>query len=185
MEPTPHGQEPVVTVIARRVRPGSEAGFEAWLERIIACARRFEGHEGVTVLRPRGPGQPDYLLVVRFASDAALRRWLESEERARYLDEVEPLVTGPMDVRTATGLETWFELPELPGHRPPPRHRMALLTWAAIYPTILALSLVLFPILEPLPSPARFLVITGVLVVLMTWVVMPLMTRVFWRWLHR
>jgi antibiotic biosynthesis monooxygenase (ABM) superfamily enzyme len=55
---------------------------------------------------------------------------------------------------------------------------MAILTWVAIYPLITALLLILGPlILGRLPIPVVTLILSVTLVLLMTFVVMPLLTR--------
>lgn len=69
---------------------------------------------------------------------------------------------------------------------PPPRWKMAIVTWIAIYPIITVLLLMLGPILlGSLPIPVVTLVLSVTLVVLMTFIVMPLLTRAFRPWLQR
>jgi antibiotic biosynthesis monooxygenase (ABM) superfamily enzyme len=46
------GDGPVTVSVARRVRPGREAQYEAWVRGITAAAARFPGHLGINVLRP-------------------------------------------------------------------------------------------------------------------------------------
>ena len=60
-------------------------------------------------------------------------------------------------------------------HRRPAR--LALLTWVAIWPLITVLLTLGEPLLAPLPLPLRTLLLTGVLVPLMSFVVMPRLTR--------
>ena len=55
--------------------------------------------------------------------------------------------------------------------------RSALLTWIAIWPLITALLILGDPLLAALPLPLRTLLLTGVLVPLMSFVVMPRLTR--------
>ncbi|WP_404870708.1 hypothetical protein ACI1MP_36935 [Kitasatospora griseola] len=47
---------------------------------------------------------------------------------------------------------------------PPSVHRRALITWLAIYPGITLLSVLLGPVLAPLPVYLRTLVLTAILV---------------------
>ena len=58
-----------------------------------------------------------------------------------------------------------------------PGLRRALLTWIAIWPLITALLLLGEPYLAGLPLPLRTLVLTAILVPLMSFVVMPRLTR--------
>lgn len=66
----------------------------------------------------------------------------------------------------------------------PPRYKLFLLTWLAIYPLI---TLILYFFNQPLsllPLPIRTLVLTGVLVYFMTYWVMPMLMKVFHSWLY-
>ncbi len=61
---------------------------------------------------------------------------------------------------------------------------MALVTWLAVFPLITTIFLALGPILNQLPFLLRSLVLTVTTVSLMTYVVMPRMTRLFAFWLY-
>lgn len=178
-EPTP----PVTLVVAREVKPGSEAAFEAWARGIIAAGSAFPGHQGASILR-RGVGQREYVLVVRFATFEDLRRWEESDVCRAHVEACTPLITGPAHLQTSTGLETWFDLPDRPGTAPPPKWKMALATFLGIYPLIVTLSYVLGPRLADLPVPLRTLAMSSLLVPSMTWVVMPRVTQLLRGWLY-
>ena len=67
---------------------------------------------------------------------------------------------------------------------PPPRYKMATLTWVAIFPLVNIINLLLESTLNSLPPLLRSLIITAILVPLMTYVVMPRITRLFAWWLY-
>ncbi len=69
--------------------------------------------------------------------------------------------------------------------KPPPRWKTAVLIWVAIYPSITLLFLLFGDLLLQLPVPLRTLVLTGVLVPLMVFVLLPLLQRLFAAWLRR
>jgi antibiotic biosynthesis monooxygenase (ABM) superfamily enzyme len=81
------------------------------------------------------------------------------------------------------------EAPNVPvrGGRPPAaapsRYKVALLTWAAAYATITLILALLGPAMAPWPLPLRTLVLSVLMVAALTWVVMPLLTRLFRHWL--
>lgn len=87
--------------------------------------------------------------------------------------------------RSLTGMETWFAASATGVTRPPPRWKMWLLSICGIYPVITAVTVVFGPALAPLAVPLRFAVVTPVLGAAMTWVVMPVLSRVFGRFLYR
>lgn len=66
----------------------------------------------------------------------------------------------------------------------PPRYKIALLTWAAAYAVITLLLAVAGPTMASWPLLLRTLLLSVVMVVALTWVVMPRLTRVFGGWLQ-
>jgi hypothetical protein len=61
---------------------------------------------------------------------------------------------------------------------------MALLTWITLFPLITLVVLALDPILTRLELVPRLAITTAVTVPLMTWVVMPRVTRLLRGWLY-
>jgi uncharacterized protein len=174
---------PVTTSVTRRVKPGHEKAYESFLEGVIAAASRFPGYLGAEVFRPEG-SEGDYRTVYRFDDAGHLREWLDSDEHRAWLERAEPHVIGPMQTQFLTGLESWFTLPDQPGAPPPPPYKMALLTWITIFPLITGVVIVLGPLIAGIPLVPRLGITTAVTVPLMTWIVMPRITRVLRGWLY-
>jgi uncharacterized protein len=126
---------PVTTTVTRRVKPGHQPDYEQVLEAIIAAASRFPGHLGAEVYRPQ-TAAGEYRIVYRFDTAQHLRAWLDAPEHAAWLERAEPHVLGPLHRQVLTGLEAWFTLATQPGPPPPPRSKMAILTWVTIFPLI-------------------------------------------------
>jgi len=61
---------------------------------------------------------------------------------------------------------------------------MALLTWITIFPLITLVVILLEPLLEELTRVPRLAITTAVTVPIMTWLVMPRITRLLRRWLY-
>ena len=182
--------QPVTVVVRRRIRRGFEAEAEEWMRGISAALSKYPGALGVEVIRPHDPSEPLYYYVFRFDSDETLRVWNESNERKEWLDRSLRFMETPPEYETLSGLEYWFTPPPgnaTPAH-PPPRYKMAILTWAAIVPLAFGLAYLLplrfdrFPP-GPLTVLLRTMTNTTVLVVLLTYIVMPRITRLFARWL--
>ena len=176
-------QDPITTVIAQRVRPGRENDYEAWISGIIRESSALTGHMGTHVIRPQPGVRPEYVVIFRFDTDDHFRAWMTSEARRRWIERAEPLVASDPQVRHISGLEAWFSLPGevLP---PPSRHKMALVTWVAVYTLIRLLSQVLAPLLHPLPAWLALLITSGLTVLLLTYGVMHRLTRLLKRWLY-
>jgi antibiotic biosynthesis monooxygenase (ABM) superfamily enzyme len=205
----PAGSDTSVTVVTTfHVRPGREAELETFFDEIGRVVSRYPGFLGRRIIRPRcaadvlgAPGYrefpetrtqletdaehdlPEYVSVFRFDGYPHLRAWLGSAQRRELLERARPLLLDEERKETVlTGLERWFTLPWEPGVPPPPRFKMAMLTLLAAYP--LGYAIALLPWLAPLPMPLRMLVMMALVVFLLTWVVMPRMTRLFRHWLY-
>lgn len=176
------GEGPVTVMSARRVKPGCEAELEAALKAMVAAGSAFVGHMGATVFRPDA-GSDVYRIVFKFDRLENLQVWETSTERARLLERIRALTVGEASFEALSGLETWFTLPGARTVKPPPRPKMAALTWLALFPIVSLLLWALGPLLAELPFLVRSLIITGLVTGLMTWVVMPRLTRLFARWL--
>lgn len=178
-------EDPPVTIIAvHRVKPGKEKAFERTMSGLIEAAMTFEGHLGANVIRPTDPTDSRYRIIFKFDRLSNLHYWETSEIRHTWLMRLAELTQESLPYQILTGLETWFTLPAQHSVTPPPRYKMAFITWLAIFPLIVAINVLLGAFLNQLPLLLRTLVLTIVLVSLMTYVVMPRMTRLFARWLY-
>lgn len=178
---------PVTVVISRKVKPGCKKSFEKFISGITAAAMTFEGHLGTNVFRPSSPTDKEYRIIFKFDRASNLQIWQQSECRRQWLARAESLCLEPPRIRVITGLETWFTLPaSAKPTNPPPRYKMATVTLLALFPSIQLANLTLAPLLELLPLPllVRSLIITVILVLLMTYVLMPRMTKLFSGWLY-
>ena len=173
--------QPVTVTVARRVVVGYEQEFTDWAEQALAAAARRPGFLGGGVLRPPHAGA-DWHIVYRFASSDALARWESSDERAELLRQADELIEQQRVMRT-TGLETWFEMPGRTAPAPP-RWKMAAVTILAIIPIAYVLNVLLLPRVAGWPVLVRTLVFAALLTSLMTWAVMPRMTRWFANFLY-
>lgn len=179
--PTSDSDGPVTVIVNRRVKPGTEKWFEEWLHGIIGEVAKFPGHLGVNVIRPPNAATGDYVLIFRFDTYAHLRAWEESPVRAEWSARAEQFTVGKLHIRRVTGLEYWFDAPGQT--QPPPRHKMVLVTVLGIYPLLILLVPTLRSLLQGLPELIAALVSVLILVCLMTYAVMPLLTRLLSSWL--
>ena len=167
----------VTRIARRRARPGHEAEYEGMLREMLAKMREHKGFLGGDLIPPEAPGE-EYQLVVRFASEAELQSWDMSDARGALLERMKAVAEGEPEFRKLSGLEAWFEPAVVPATMHPPRARMALVTWLGILPTVSFFLWFVLPWIQPLPFLPRTAVLTALIVVTMTWVVMPRLTRV-------
>ena len=169
-------------VATRRVPAANVEAFETALRELKEIAAEQPGMIACDVLRGavRG-GERDYHVVYRFADEARLRAWDDSPERRALVARIDALTLGGRR-HELTGLEAWFDLP--PGQLPPSRHRMALLTWLGIWPLVsLALWLVA-PHLVTLPFLLQTGSLSALVVLTMTYLVMPRLAKLAEPWLR-
>lgn len=180
--------EPVTLIISRRVKAGREAAYEAWLQALQADARGVRGYLGVTTQRPAAGGPRDYVSVVRFATLGDLQAYEASERRTRHLAAVTDLVEGDARTERLTGLEFWFTPPPGAVVPVPSRPRMALVMVVVVFTLVLVIGTAVNAAFERLPFtapyPLRLLITIAIEVVIMTWWLMPWLTRRLARWIY-
>jgi antibiotic biosynthesis monooxygenase (ABM) superfamily enzyme len=64
-----------------------------------------------------------------------------------------------------------------------PRYKLALLTWAGAYAVITAILATLGPTAAAWPLVLRTLLLSALMVLALTWLIMPALTRLFRAWL--
>jgi len=180
---TPGRTKTATSVITRIVKPGKEVAFEDWLHGISREAAEFPGHHSVAIFRPP-PGAREYTIVLHFDREEELSTWLESEVRKDWIKRSLPLTEAPETRAEVSGIEHWFTLPGRLGESRPSKLKMAILTTANVYPTILGLNAILCPILRRIPNILGTLMVTVCMTLLLTYVLMPGVTRLFKPWLY-
>lgn len=175
----------VTKIVDRIPREGADRALEEAIRRLNAAAAEFPGYLGVTVTRPSPPSQPGFRVVYRFDSLEHLTAWEESERRMELLLRANEHTVGEPRTELTRGMETWLTLP--PGRPPvPSRIRLAFVSWLGIFPLVagfVALAEILLP-----ASTHRLVslgLVTILVVIAMTYVVGPALTRMFRAWLQR
>jgi antibiotic biosynthesis monooxygenase (ABM) superfamily enzyme len=173
--------EPIHIAITRRVKPGCETDFQQALREFIQASFSDRGVLGAGMLVP--PPNSDvreYGILRTFANEQERDAFYISPMFKAFDERVRPLTEGGPLHRQLTGLEAWFRSTQ----NPPPLWKMAIATYLGVVPVIMALSLTLGPLLRSWNFILNNLVFNAFVVALLTWVVMPLITRILRRWLH-
>lgn len=176
----------VTSVIQQRPKPGSVADYEAWLKEITPSAQRYPGHRGVNIIRPHG-GADTYTIVLHFDTLEHLKGWLDSDTRARLVEQVRPHLAMAERIEIQTGLEYWFTPP--PGHPHAKPYKQFLVTLSAIFPLTIVVPWALQPLFDLWPVlhtfGLRHFIVAVVIVGLMSYVIMPRYIRRVAGWLYR
>ncbi len=173
-------------VITHRVSGRKLAEYERWLEEIAPLCKASPGHLDWHIVRPIPGLTETYTVIIRFDSEAHLRQWMESPARAALIEKVRPLFVAGDEFFVSSGLDFWFT-PAGARAQVPVRWKQFLITWSAIFPLAFFTPLLVTPLLQTLGIPHNRLVdtfaVTGLVVFLMVYVVMPRYTRLVKRWL--
>lgn len=177
----------VIILISRLVKQGCAAEFERVMDQIMAVTATFKGYLGAQLVRPgeeQGVYDSRYHIVLAFDSENNLKIWQNSPARSLGLAAAAPFIEGQALVRQVSGLALWFQPPTGPKQIPPPRWKVAVVTWLGIFPTVYMLFFVMRDILATWTLLTRIMLLTVLVVVLMNWVVAPQLTRLFKPWLY-
>lgn len=196
---------PVTIAITRRADPERASEMIAWMRAGTTLAEDFPGFLGAGWVRP-APGSSDWHMLYRFADTEALRVWEESPQRRWWLSSAQGIVEHTRTERR-TGIEGWFDPPQesaaapaagtapatdgpggagapVPPVAAPPRWKQAVTIWLAFFPLSLTATLVTGRLLAGVAVGFRTLLITLCLTPLMTYLVLPWITRALHWWLQ-
>lgn len=186
--------EPITVSIRREVDPARISEATAWVQTGVNLANKHPGFLGSGWVRAGGDSQVWHMLY-RFTSEETLEAWERSPERAWWLSMGEGFVRSERSKRR-TGIEGWFDEPATgsipavdaePMEAPPapPRWKQAVTIWLGFFPVNLVFSYLMTPVpgWGELPLWLRVLVTTLMLTPIMTYWVLPFVTRSLRRWL--
>ncbi|MEV6219127.1 antibiotic biosynthesis monooxygenase [Nocardia sp. NPDC051833] len=173
----------VATVVVSHPVPADrEAEFVAWQARVTEAERTFRGFRGSALHRPIPGVQDEWTIVYSYASVEDLNGWLESPERQALLAEAPDFRDFEVH-RIANPYGSWFP-PTTGADDGPASWKTALSVLVGLYPTVVILTLAID---ELWPSAQLWLslLIGNILSVsLLTWVVMPIVTRALGFWMR-
>lgn len=173
-----HCPAPVTMLVTRHISPERYGAFLAWMRQGEILAAGFPGFLGSGVLQPPEGGD-QYQIVLRFADLASLQRWENSLPRRMWLERGASLVRTS-SVHRVSGMDTWFG----PPRSAPPRWKQAFSIWLAYFPMLLMFCVLLDEQLSALPIFWRVLVTTACMTPVLSYICIPLVTRLLRGWLQ-
>lgn len=173
---------PIHIAITRRVLAGKEEEFKNSLRRFLGESFIHGGVHGAGMITLLPGGHERDIGILRTFADEAERDAFYNSQLFKEWEEYASTVTEPSpEYRQLNGLEAWFRAPGAP----PPRWKMAIATLLGVYPTSLFLAWSIGSFIQPLPLVIRSLVMAAAMVAILTWIVMPNVTRILKHWLHK
>jgi antibiotic biosynthesis monooxygenase (ABM) superfamily enzyme len=172
----------VTAVASFRVRPGNGVRYAEYHRRLIDRLATFPGFLRSELFEPVPGVQDDTVVVFSFDSREHLDRWLASEERRSMLAEIDEFVEGDRTLNVVGGFGGWFGEPGMADVK---RWKQAAIVLLALFPTSLILGLVRRELLPDLGFVPGVLFGNVLGVIVLSWVLMPRLTRWFSGWLRR
>lgn len=172
----------VTVVVHRRIKEGRETEFQSAMQEFTRFALEFPGHKGMQLMRLVAGGR-DYTVVARFASKEVRRAFTSTPEYADWQRRLGELTEGDPRIDELSGLEGWFATDDVPGLPNPGKLKMAAATFIGVFPVSAIIGLLVIPYVQALPWPLVDAIVSAIIVILLTWVVMPIVTRLLHKWL--
>jgi len=179
---------PVTVSFTRRADPAHAREMTAWIRAGLGMAEGFPGFLGGGWVRPRG-GADEWHMLCRFADQQSLAAWDSSPERQWWLRSAQGLAEVTRTERR-TGIEGWFDAPvaaEVSAPAPravPPRWKQAVTIWLVFFPLNLLATVTLGTLLADVHVALRVAVVTLTLTPIMTYLLLPWVTKRLEWWLH-
>jgi uncharacterized protein len=172
----------VTAVVNVKIKPGCDKEYDEWLRGFLVLVKKVPGYLGTTTINETGTDSSARHIIHRFRDKASLEAWENSQELHELAEEGNKYSTPYL--QKATGLETWFNIPDLKANvTPPPKWKMAIVAFIGAYCISSLASFILRPYLGLQPLLFN-LFMTIILVTGLTYFAMPLLSRLLRRWLY-
>lgn len=178
-------------VVEYIVPVGQSRVFNQWYGRLVEAASQYEGYTRTDLCPPLdcGDGVVKWYYIVHFSTPRHLKGWLDSDIRKTLLAEGQDTFLAYRYKSFTTGLEGWFSNQyggdEEQRTLGPPAWKQVLSVVLGLYPVIMIQGIVFgaLGLMQSWPRPTSMVVNNLVTSSLLTWLVMPFVTRSLRFWL--
>lgn len=172
----------VTYIITNEVAEGRVPEYEGWKRKVDDVCRKLPGHLGVQIIRP-APGSRKYTTIVRFDTHENLQRWIDSAERKQVLLELSPLI---IESKTSvqSGIDFWF----CTWDTQPKVWKQYLLILSVIMPLAWLVPHAmakLVPYIGYYNEVVYYVVGSLIITYLMTYHLVPMLSRLLSKWLYK
>jgi uncharacterized protein len=168
------GEQPseVTVVVNIKIKPGCEKDYDEWFSRfMVVLKRKVPGYLGTTTIMETSQDSTVRHIIHRFRDKASVDAWESSQELREQTEEVNKYSTPYL--QKATGLETWFSIPDLKANVAFIGAFSISSVAAYVLRLLLGQQMLLFNLFMNI-----------ILVVGLTYFAMPLLSRLLRRWLY-
>ena len=177
-----HHPEPVTAVASFRVTPGNEHRYSEFHGRLLQRLKTFPGFLHSEMFPAIEGVQDETVVALAFDTREHLDAWLDSDARRSLLAEIDPYIEGDRTMNVVGGFAGWFGEPGMAHVK---TWKQAAIVLLGLFPTTLVLTALRQWLLPDIHWVVGVLIgnILGVMV--LTWLLMPWLTRWFAGWLRR
>ena len=195
---------PVTVMVKHKVRPDKLTVFAEWIQEIVRLSHPFPGYLNTEVIRPTDAEEVnssyhEYVAIFRYDTYEHLQGWMNSSERQDMIDRIPEFSANTSVVYKYHSLEHWFtagnnnngsssqqDSSDSAGASsssapPPPRYKMVVVTTAVIYSQTLWIPEQMAQL--NLHPDVLGLLTTFAIVLVATYVLFPIVTRLLGFWL--
>lgn len=177
------GQDEVRVVSSYRLRPGVDTEHILFHQRVLNMLGNFDGFIRRDILDAVPGVQPDTVVTLTFDTRQNLMSWIDSEERAGVLADLEALTEGNLTTSIVGGFAGWFPVTDTTGAAP--KWKQAVVVFLALYPTVIFTSYLARWFWPDLNFFVAIFVGNVISIAILTWMLMPLLTSKLADWLNR
>jgi antibiotic biosynthesis monooxygenase (ABM) superfamily enzyme len=119
----------------------------------------------------------EYTVAFKFENLETLTALMDSEERKTEVKIRAQFSENEMELEPQQGINFWFQAAKEKPAGAPPKSKMSLLTWLAVFPGVVIVSQLYHTLFSTFPALIFTLFVTLTSVPLLTWVLMPNMVK--------
>ena len=182
--------EAVTVSITRRVDPRRVPEVTHWVQDGVNLANAWPVFLGSGWVRASATSD-EWHMLYRFADEATLDAWEQSDERRTWLERGRDMVED-RTVTRRTGIEGWFDAPsattDLQTPVKPPAWKQSIAIWLGFFPVNLVFTWLIglaFPGWDALNMALRVFLTTAILTPIMAYWVLPWVTGMLQPWLQK
>jgi uncharacterized protein len=170
-------------VVVQHVPAALADWFMEWQRGVTGAAESFAGYRGTDVYPPADHQRDEWVVVIHFDDEHALKEWLDSSVRSQWVEKLKARV-GNFELNALPGgFGAWFTSLGQCSEASPPPWKMALAVLFGLYPTVMVLTLFPGPYTQPLGLAFAMLIGNALSVSVLQWAVMPVLNRLLGPWL--
>lgn len=183
LTPSARPDRSVTIVTSHRVIPGKEAEYRAANRALNEAAARFPGFRGVETFEPSAESR-EFTVLIRFDGQENMDRWLGSPERARGREEQYRYLQSHRTKVIPTGFGSWFAFNAVGGVEAP-AWKQAMTVLSVLFPIVMVLDSTVGSLLQSAGASVTAGTFVGnvLCIASLTWIAMPLITRLMGWWL--